>query len=84
MIEYYREVGLIKAPTDQLITDMKPWYDNYCFRKGQFETRPKMFNSDMVIYYLRHYIRFGKAPEEMIDPNTMTDYAKMKKIIYLR
>ena len=33
MIEYYREVGLIKVPTDQLITDMKPWYDNYCFAK---------------------------------------------------
>ena len=37
----------------------------------------------MVIYYLRHFIRFGKAPDEMVDPNTMTDYAKMKKIIFL-
>ena len=83
MIEYYREVGLIKVPTDQLITDMKPWYDNYCFAKDSLDTDPKIFNSDMVIYYLRNYIRFGKAPEEMIDPNTMTDYAKMKKIIFL-
>ena len=83
MIEYYREIGLIKVPTDQLITDMKPWYDNYCFAKDSLVTDPKMFNSDMVIYYLRHFIRFGKAPEEMVDPNTMTDYAKMKKIIFL-
>lgn len=83
MIEYYREVGLIKVPTDQLITDMKPWYDNYCFEKDSLVTDPKMFNSDMVIYYLRHFIRFGKAPDEMVDPNTMTDYAKMKKIIFL-
>ena len=83
MIEYYREAGLIKVPTDQLITDMKPWYANYCFAKDSLDTDPKMFNSDMVIYYLRNYIRFGKAPEEMIDPNTMTDYAKMKKIIFL-
>lgn len=83
MIEYYREVGLIKGPTDQLITDMKPWYDNYCFAKDSLVTDPKMFNSDMVIYYLRHFIRFGKAPDEMVDPNTMTDYAKMKKIIFL-
>ena len=83
MIEYYREVGLIKVPTDQLITDMKPWYDNYCFAKDSLVTDPKMFNSDMVIYYLRHFIRFGKAPDEMVDPNTMTDYAKMKKIIFL-
>ncbi|MBM0144860.1 AAA family ATPase [Segatella copri] len=83
MIEYYRVVGLIKVPTDQLITDMKPWYDNYCFAKDSLVTDPKMFNSDMVIYYLRHFIRFGKAPDEMVDPNTMTDYAKMKKIIFL-
>ena len=83
MIEYYREVGLIKVPTDQLITDMKPWYDNYCFAKDSLVADPKMFNSDMVIYYLRHFIRLGKAPEEMVDPNTMTDYAKMKKIIFL-
>lgn len=83
MIEYYRNVGLIKVPTEQLIADMKPWYDNYCFAEDSLDKDPKMFNSDMVIYYLRHFIRKGKAPKEMIDPNTMTDYAKMKKIIYL-
>jgi len=83
MIEYYRGFGLIKAPTEQLIADMKPWYDNYCFAEDCLDTDPKMFNSDMVIYYLRHFIRLGKAPKEMIDPNTMTDYAKMKKIIFL-
>ncbi len=83
MIEYYRGLGLIKAPTEQLIGDMKPWYDNYCFAKESLDSDPKMFNTDMVIYYLRHFLRFGKAPEEMIDPNTMTDYAKMKKIIFL-
>lgn len=83
MIEYYRGVGLIKVPADQLITDMKPWYDNYCFAKQCLDTDPKMFNTDMVIYYLRHFMRTGQAPEEMVDPNTMTDYAKMKKIIFL-
>ncbi len=83
MIEYYREAGLIKAPTEQLIADMKPWYDNYCFAKDCLDTDPKMFNTDMVIYYMRHFIRFGKAPDNMIDPNTMTDYAKMKKIVFL-
>ena len=83
MIEYYRGAGLISAPTDQLMSDMKPWYDNYCFAEDSLDTDPKMFNSDMVIYYLRHVIRRGKAPKDMVDPNTMTDYAKMKKIIFL-
>lgn len=83
MIEYYRNAGLITSPTNQLMADMKPWYDNYCFAEDSLDTDPKMFNSDMVIYYLRHVIRRGKAPKEMVDPNTMTDYAKMKKIIFL-
>ncbi len=83
MIEYYRGAGLISAPADQLMADMKPWYDNYCFAKKSLGTDPKMFNSDMVIYYLRYFIRNGEAPDEMVDPNTMTDYAKMKKIIFL-
>ncbi len=83
MIEYYRNAGVITAPTDQLMADMKPWYDNYCFAKRSLDTDPKMFNSDMVIYYLRYFIRNGEAPDDMVDPNTMTDYAKMKKIIFL-
>lgn len=37
----------------------------------------------MVFYYLRHYITLGKSPEQMIDPNTRTDYNKMKKLIRL-
>ncbi len=35
----------------------------------------------MVLYYLRNYMDYGHAPEEMIDPNTKTDYGKMKKLL---
>ena len=66
-----------------MIADMKPWYDNYCFAKDSLGSDPKMFNCDMVLYYLRNYIDGGKAPEQMIDPNTRTDYNKMKKLIQL-
>lgn len=37
----------------------------------------------MVIYYLRNYIDRGEAPKQMIDPNTKTDYNKMKKLLQL-
>ena len=83
MIAYYSELGLIKLPADQIVADMKPWYDNYCFAEQSFGVDPSMFNNDMVIYYLRSIIRTGKPPVEMIDPNTMTDTGKLKKIIYL-
>lgn len=85
MIQYYKDAGLLPASTDieAMIADMKPWYDNYCFAEESLERDPKMFNCDMVLYYLRHYIDLGKSPKEMIDPNTRTDYNKMKKLIQL-
>ena len=85
MFAYYKEVGGIPATSDieVMIDEMKPWYDNYCFSKKALETQSKVFNCDMVIYYLRNYMDYGQAPDLMIDPNTRTDYNKMKKLLQL-
>ena len=85
MINYYKQTGKIRpdADTEAIIADMKPWYDNYCFSKLALKTQSKVFNCDMVLYYLRNYMETGEAPEQMIDPNTKTDYAKMKKLLQL-
>lgn len=85
MLQYYKDAGQLPADVDieAMIREMKPWYDNYCFAKESLERDPKMFNCDMVLYYLRHYMSLGKSPEQMIDPNTRTDYNKMKKLIRL-
>ena len=82
---YYRDHGFIRPDTDveAIIEDMRPWYDNYCFAKNALHTQSKVFNCDMVLYYLRNYMNTGEAPEEMIDPNTKTDYNKMRKLIQL-
>ena len=83
MLQYYRDAGQLKGDIEAMITEMKPWYDNYCFAETSLKTDPKMFNCDMVLYYLRHYIELGQSPKQMIDPNTRTDYNKMKKLIQL-
>ena len=85
MFAYYKEVGGIPATSDieAMIDEMKPWYDNYCFSEDALRTQSKVFNCDMVIYYLRNYMDRGEAPKEMIDPNTKTDYSKMKKLLQL-
>ena len=85
MIAYYQRIGKIKADADvnAIVADMKPWYDNYCFAKSALRTQSKVFNCDMVLYYLRNYMETGEAPEQMIDPNTKTDYNKMKKLLQL-
>ena len=83
MFTYYKENGCIPADSDidAIVNDMKPWYDNYCFAKQALKKNTRMFNCDMVLYYLRNYMDYGCAPEEMIDPNTRTDYGKMKKLL---
>ena len=83
MIRYYKEVGAInpEVTEESIIADIKPWYDNYCFAEDSFGREPSMFNSDMVCYYLSTLIDKGKRPKEMVDPNTMTDYGKLKRLI---
>lgn len=85
MLQYYKDSGELPANAniDAMIQEMKPWYDNYCFAEESLGRDPKMFNCDMVFYYLRHYMTLRKSPKEMIDPNTRTDYSKMKKLIQL-
>ena len=85
MFEYFKSAGKVRPDCDveSVIAEMKPWYDNYCFSKNALQTQSKVFNCDMVLYYLRNYTETGEAPEEMIDPNTKTDYNKMKKLLQL-
>ena len=85
MFNYYKKDGKLPANCDiqAMIAEMKPWYDNYCFSEDALRTQSKVFNCDMVLYYLRNYMTTGEAPKEMIDPNTKTDYNKMKKLLQL-
>lgn len=83
MFTYYKEHGSIPADSDidAIVNDMKPWYDNYCFAEDALKKKTRMFNCDMVLYYLRNYMDNGCSPRQMIDPNTRTDYGKMKKLL---
>ena len=83
MIRYYKEVGAIRPELteDGIVADMRPWYDNYCFAEDSFGREPSMFNSDMVCYYMSNLVDTGRRPKELIDPNTMTDYGKLKRLI---
>lgn len=83
ILQYYKDAGEHNGDVDTMITEMKPWYDNYCFAEESLGRDPKMFNCDMVFYYLRNYMNYGASPKQMIDPNTRTDYNKMKKLIQL-
>lgn len=83
MFNYYKEQGELPADLDveEVVNDMKPWYDGYCFSEESLKSKNRVFNCNMVLYYLRNYMSYGCAPERMIDPNTKTDYDKMNKLL---
>ena len=85
MLLYYKEAGMLPSESDveAMIAEMKPWYDNYCFAKECLKQEERVFNCDMVLYYLRQYMDSGHSPERMVDPNTKTDYNKLKKLLRL-
>lgn len=85
MLLYYKEVGMLPAESyvEAMLTEMKPWYDNYCFAKECLKQEAPVFNCDMVLYYIRQYMDSGHSPERMVDPNTKTDYNKLKKLLQL-
>ena len=85
MLLYYKEVGMLPAESyvEAMLTEMKPWYDNYCFAKECLKQEARVFNCDMVLYYIRQYMDSGHLPERMVDPNTKTDYNKLKKLLQL-
>ena len=85
MFGYYKGVGMLPADCDieAMIEEMKPWYNNYCFAEECLSDGNRVFNCDMVLYYLRNYVMDHHSPENMLDPNTKTDYSKLKKLIQL-
>ena len=83
MIRYYQNAGKIKKSEDEIIAEMKPWYDNYCFSEECYGAEPSLYNSNMVIYYMNTLLTTGRPPKDMRDPNSKTDYAKMKRLVSL-
>ena len=85
MFNYYKEVGMLPAHcnVEAMIEEMRPWYDNYCFSEDCLEDPGRVFNCDMVLYYLRNFTSYGRSPKNMLDPNTKTDYSKLRKLIQL-
>ena len=81
MLCYYSSVLPFNHTVDELITVMKPWYDNYCFAVKKYG-KTTMYNSVMVLYFLDNYIRNEyDIPDSMVESNVRTDYSKLRMLI---
>jgi len=75
MIEYY---GLDEQQ-EKIINRCDEWYNSYRFNEDVEET---IYNSDMILYYLKSIIYKKQEPKELIDVNVRTDYSKLKYLVY--
>ena len=81
MFRYYQDNGKLRADADieAMMEEMKPWYNNYCFAQECLDD-DRLYNCDMVYYYLRHQVLYARSPREMVDKNIRTDYQKLKML----
>lgn len=80
MLEYYRSVGLIKHDTDYLLEIITQWYGSYLFSKHS-SPNERLYNSDMVLYFLKEYFKTRSIPDDLIDSNVSIDYEKLRHLI---
>ena len=81
MLGYYSSVLPFNHTVDELITVMKPWYDNYCFSEEKYGNTT-MYNSVMVLYFVDNYIRNNyDIPKKLVETNIRIDYDKIRMLI---
>lgn len=78
MIEYYRVERGVEHETEQLLEIMAEWYGNYLFSE---DDDVKLFNPDMVLYFMDNYLARKKLPDDLIDRNVRIDYGKLRHLI---
>ncbi len=81
MLGYYASVLPFNHTVDELIKEIKPWYDNYCFAEEEYG-KTTMYNSVMVLNFLDNYINSGyQIPKNMVETNVRIDYEKIRMLI---
>ncbi|MCS6906222.1 MAG: AAA family ATPase, partial [Bacteroidia bacterium] len=65
------------AQQQKLLQDLRHYYNGYKFCPPSSQT---LYNPDMVLYFLDHFQKNQTYPRQMLDPNIMPDYGKLKQI----
>ena len=78
VLRMYRNRGALRQDVDEALDVMREWYDGYRFSE---DSQGTMFNTDMVLYYLRESISDGRVPRRLIDRNVRIDYGKLRHLL---
>ena len=78
LVETYRECGVFDQDTDAAMALMGEWYNGYRFAR---QADSDLYNTDMVLYYLKHSMPNRGVPDYLIDSNVRIDYGKLRHLL---
>ena len=78
LAETYREHGVFNQDAGTAMGVMGEWYNGYRFATT---ADTDLYNTDMVLYYLKHSIPNRGVPEYLIDTNVRIDYGKLRHLL---
>ncbi len=78
LVETYRDLGVFNQEVATAMGIMGQWYNGYRFATT---ADTDLYNSDMVLYYLKHSMPNRDVPEYLIDTNVRIDYGKLRHLL---
>ena len=78
LLETYRDLGVFDQEVDAALATMRQWYAGYRFANTAEQV---VYNTDMVLYYLKHCIPNEPGPDNLIDVNVRIDYGKLRHLL---
>ena len=78
LLEMYRDHGAFNQDVEAALDVMREWYNGYRFAKS---TEDDLYNTDMVLYYLKASMPNRPMPDELIDTNVRIDYGKLRHLL---
>ena len=80
-VEQLVELTMPNKNCADILEDIKKMYNGYLFSR---HANKRVYNPDMVLYYLNEFQKNGVQPDELIDTNIASDYGKIKKLFALQ
>ena len=78
ILETYRGHGALDQDVDEAMAVMSEWYNGYRFAK---RARQDIYNTDLVLYYVKASVPRRGTPDQLIDTNMRIDYGKLRHLI---
>ena len=78
LLELYRDRGAFDQDVDTALGVMREWYNGYRFSE---DAAGDLYNTDMVLYFLKRSIPNKRMPRRLIDANVRIDYTKLRHLL---